>query len=101
VQKNSKKSKFRRIFAKKRVARQIAISGSFLALDTSNFDQISEWLNRAAPVQLIFHDRSIDCNAFGLVANGLISYRPRQRRADCTALVAAIRLSEIKGIKLI
>lgn len=96
-----KNSKFRRIFAKKRAARQIAILDSLLALEASNFDQISEQLNMAAPVQLVFRDCLIECAYFGLVSDGLISYRPRQRRADCTALVAGIRLSEIKEIKLI
>jgi hypothetical protein len=97
----SKKSKFLKIFAQKRKFRRVSIFGALLALDAENPEQITEWLNRAAPVKIIFADCSIECNAFGLVANGLISYRPRQRRADCTALVAGIRLSEIKGIKLI
>lgn len=103
---NNKKAKYRKIFAKQRKARWIALSCA-TSLIKANPDAefadgiLTSILNRAAPVAIDLGQGWINCLRFGMVADGLISYRPVQRRQDCTALVSGLRLNAIKQIKII
>jgi hypothetical protein len=60
-------------------------------------------LNRAAPIKIDLGNGWIECNGFVSVHAELnmLSYRPRNHRSDCTALLGGISLPNIKSIKLI
>jgi hypothetical protein len=113
----NKQARYRKIFAKSRKLRYLSAS---YAIDLMKFPQlfarfsnngamvewskdqaIIEYLNKAAPIAIDMGHGWIKCNSFGSIQDELISYRPRERRKDCTALVIGIRLSEIKRIKII
>jgi hypothetical protein len=58
-------------------------------------------LNQAAPVAIDLGNGPIECSGFGSIMGEKISYRPQNRRADCTAVVGGINISDIKSIELI
>jgi hypothetical protein len=101
-----KKTLYRKIFARNRSYRSYSASQ---ALETLRLEKPSvfllglatDYLNNAAPVAIDMGNGWIKCDKFGGVENDLISYRPRSRRKDCTALVIGIRLSAVKKIKII
>jgi hypothetical protein len=102
----NKQTLYRKIFAKNRRYRWLSASKALEIIDPSNSSEFLlklavDYLNHAAPVAINMGNGWIECNSFGTINNDLIPYRPRDRRKDCTALVAGIRLSAIKKIKLI
>jgi hypothetical protein len=103
---NDKQFRYRKIFAKKRLERHLAVQIAIVGMAGDSGDSFaSQWatifLNVAAPLAIDLGNGWIKCNSFGAIQDGIIPYHPRERRKDCTALVIGIRLLEIKRIKII
>jgi hypothetical protein len=100
---------FRKVFAESRRLRASSLqrslgrldyTGSYLAYPVGSIIRL---LNQAAPIKINLGNGWIECNSLGSVHGELnmLSYRARNHRADCNALVGGIKLASIKGAKLI
>ena len=104
-----KRELFHKIFAQRRIREDrlemvidLLIVTNMLSIEASS-TAIIRLLNQAAPVALDLGNGWIECNGFGSVHPKLnmLSYRPRNHRSDCTALLGGISLPNIKRAKLI
>ena len=104
-----KRELFRKVFAESRRLRCSSLQRALSRLDYIDsylaypIGSIVRLLNQAAPVKINLGNGWIECNSFGSVHGELnmLSYRARNHRADCNALVGGIKLASIKGAKLI
>jgi hypothetical protein len=111
-QRNKKGELFRKTFAEKR-RRQMWLRGFRLNSAMDHLREFPEspkypgWLlnllNRAAPIKIDLGNGWIECNSFGSIHAelGMISYRSRNHRSGCNALLGGIKLANIKGAELI
>jgi hypothetical protein len=94
----SKSQLFHKIFTERRRPRESLLQA---ALEKISDQDSAFYLNRAAPVAIDLGRGFIECDRFGSILEGLMSYRPRDRHPDCTALIGSISLEHIKNIKVI
>ena len=101
---------FRKIFVESRQMRSLRLAKAMDLLSYADPMYSAYWanpllalLNRAAPVKIDLGSGWIDCNSFGSVHAelGMISYRSRNHRSGCNALLGGIKLANIKGAELI
>jgi hypothetical protein len=101
---------FGKIFAESRRLRSIRLERALAMLDYVDscylaypIGSILSLLNRAAPIKIDLGNGWIECSSFGCIHGELnmLSYRPRNHRSDCTALLGGISLPNIKRAKLI
>jgi hypothetical protein len=99
-----KRELFRKIFAKRRIREdRLDRAMTCLSFFGPHDKTAAKLLNQAAPVALDLGNGWIECNGFGSVHAELnmLSYRPRNHRSDCTALLGGISLPNIKRARLI
>ena len=92
-------------------SRRLRLAGLMGALDTlstpvlphSEYSVVLAQLNWAAPIKIDLGNGWIECDKFGSIHDelGMVSYRARNHRADCNALLGGVKLASIKGAKLI
>ena len=101
---------FRKVFAESRRMRSIRLGKAMDLLSYADPIPLAYWanpllvlLNRAAPIKIDLGNGWIECNSFGSIHPELdmVSYRSRNHRSGCNALLGGIKLANIKGAKLI
>jgi hypothetical protein len=104
-----KRESFRKVFAESRRLRCSSLQRALGRLDYTDsylaypIGSIIRLLNQAAPIKINLGNGWVECDKLGSIHDelGMVSYRARNHRADCNALLGGIKLANIKGAKLI